>query len=282
MLKTMHAFPDEVAESNAQFIQAWKAFVASLPGHEILDLPGVTVAWGGARLPVYNVLLLSSPVAGERDFQDRLQKVAGFLASKPQPGLFFLCEDWLPEELRPHAPLLCAEAGLHPAMPLTGMASPGLLDPVRPLPRLECRRVGDAATRTAISDVNCNAYGFPIELGRESIALPEAWTSDCFGHVAYVDGAPVATAATFPVDGRLYVGLVATLPGQQRRGYGEAVMRYSLEEAARATGLRRTTLHATAAGAPVYLRMGYHATAKFMGYLPAAPGYQDPAPAQTF
>ncbi len=45
--------------------------------------------------------------------------------------------------------------------------------------------------------------------------------------------------------------------GQQRRGYGEAVTRKALYEGVRATGLTRATLHATAAGAPVYPRIGF-------------------------
>jgi predicted N-acetyltransferase YhbS len=59
------------------------------------------------------------------------------------------------------------------------------------------------------------------------------------------------------VDGHRYVALVATEPGQQRRGFGEATMRQALENAARAHGETPTVLHATDAGRPVYERMGY-------------------------
>lgn len=71
------------------------------------------------------------------------------------------------------------------------------------------------------------------------------------------DGTPVACAATVGTQGRLFVVLVATDPGQQRRDYGEAVTRKALYEGAHATGLTRATLHATAAGAPVYPRIGF-------------------------
>jgi predicted acetyltransferase len=91
--------------------------------------------------------------------------------------------------------------------------------------------------------------------------------------MAIVDGKPVASSATFNVDGRMYVGLVATLPEMQRRGYAEAVMRKSLEECAKETGQTRTILHATDAGRPVYLRMGYHDTSKFVAYMPPTAGH---------
>jgi GNAT superfamily N-acetyltransferase len=71
------------------------------------------------------------------------------------------------------------------------------------------------------------------------------------------DGVPVTCAATVAAQGRLFVILVATDPACERRGYGEAVTRKALYEGARATGLTRATLHATAAGAPVYPRIGF-------------------------
>jgi predicted GNAT family acetyltransferase len=67
----------------------------------------------------------------------------------------------------------------------------------------------------------------------------------------------VTCAATVEADGRLFVVLVATAPEWERRGYGETVTRKALYEGARATGLTRATLHATAAGAPVYPRIGF-------------------------
>jgi ribosomal protein S18 acetylase RimI-like enzyme len=69
-----------------------------------------------------------------------------------------------------------------------------------------------------------------------------------------------------PLNGALHVMCVATMPAHQRRGYAEAVMRHSLAQASRATGLTRTTLHATEAGKPAYQRMGYRETATFTGY----------------
>jgi GNAT superfamily N-acetyltransferase len=78
-----------------------------------------------------------------------------------------------------------------------------------------------------------------------------------FAYLGLRDGVPVTCAATVEADGRLFVVLVATDPAWERRGYGEAVTRKALYEGARATGLTRATLHATAAGAPVYPRIGF-------------------------
>src|SRR5262249_37449751 len=67
-------------------------------------------------------------------------------------------------------------------------------------------------------------------------------------------------------DENLYLALVATRPSEQRKGYGEAVVRHALQSAYEATGLSRTILHASDAGMPVYRRVGYHKTASILAY----------------
>jgi ribosomal protein S18 acetylase RimI-like enzyme len=88
--------------------------------------------------------------------------------------------------------------------------------------------------------------------------------------VGYVQGKAVSVAAVLRVNGIAYVAYVATLEEYRRRGYAEAVMRHSLEEARQHWGLERTVLHATEAGRPVYLRMGYLDVANFGFYMPAS------------
>jgi ribosomal protein S18 acetylase RimI-like enzyme len=47
------------------------------------------------------------------------------------------------------------------------------------------------------------------------------------------------------------------VPDQQRRGYGEAVMRHALAEAQREHGMENSILQSTPAGFQLYQRMGY-------------------------
>jgi GNAT superfamily N-acetyltransferase len=76
---------------------------------------------------------------------------------------------------------------------------------------------------------------------------------------------PVSTATAIINEDCLYLLLVATAPEARGKSYGEAVVRHALQTAHAATGIRRTALHATEAGYPVYLRVGYNSAAKFMG-----------------
>ena len=67
-------------------------------------------------------------------------------------------------------------------------------------------------------------------------------------------------------DGVVGVYNVGTLPGHQRRGYGEAIMRHALEKAREETGLERTILQSTAQGLPIYQRMGYRTVTRVLVY----------------
>jgi predicted acetyltransferase len=72
-----------------------------------------------------------------------------------------------------------------------------------------------------------------------------------------------------PLGGVLYVAFVTTAQAHRRRGLAELVMRRSLEDATRETGITRTALHATADGYPSYLRMGYRPVDEFSLYVPS-------------
>ena len=89
-----------------------------------------------------------------------------------------------------------------------------------------------------------------------------------FGTIAYMGTEPASGAFALPIENALYVGWVATSTNHRRRGLAELVIRASLEDARKATGLERTVLHATDAGLPVYQRMGYRSAVKFPFYGP--------------
>ena len=111
---------------------------------------------------------------------------------------------------------------------------------------------------SAVLDVNGLAYGMDLEAGKDLVGTPSFWANH-FPVLGLIDGTPACSAAVMLVDGYRYVALVATDPGQQRRGYADAAMRRALELSAQAHGERPTVLHATEVGRPVYERMGYTA-----------------------
>jgi GNAT superfamily N-acetyltransferase len=106
----------------------------------------------------------------------------------------------------------------------------------------------------------------PLEWGHEALDREAIFAEDFWAYVGYRDGKPVSTSTAALIDKRLYVMMVATAVDEQKQGYAEAVMRRSLEEAARATGVGRTVLHASEGGAPLYVSMGYRPVAGFTMY----------------
>ena len=91
--------------------------------------------------------------------------------------------------------------------------------------------------------------------------------SDCFTglddaaagalvRIALRDGGPACGLGVFPNGEDAYVSFVATAPHAGRRGLATRLLASTLIEA-RERGAVTTTLEATAAGAPVYERMGY-------------------------
>jgi ribosomal protein S18 acetylase RimI-like enzyme len=257
----------EVLESNRQLIGSALLICETFPGAEVVEMPGLIAAWCNTETPFLNSVVLSEPLTDEADLERRAATLTEYLRSKEKPPLFFVCREWVPESLRDAADAAFERAGVKASMTLTGMAT----DEFRPLQEgeigLEWTPIADQKTRNHLADINAAAYGISKESMREALALPEIWTEKFDGCVGFLAGKAIATAAVMDLNGALHVMCVATLPGHQRRGYGRAAVRRSLAEMSRATGLTRTTLHATEAGRPVYLGMGYRETATFTGHM---------------
>jgi GNAT superfamily N-acetyltransferase len=245
-------------ESVAQLSTVWRAMVLDRNKEsDVRDLPGVAVRWADSRFAFWNAITLTEVGAEAALLEKRLEQAADIMRSKKQPGFLWLFEDLLADDARAALEEAAERAGLVHAFPGTGMAGDLLPIPEPHHPDLTFERVTTDEHLRAYADLNSRAYGMPLEDGRDGLVGSALWKREVYAYLALRDGTPVACAATVEAQGRLFVVLVATDPEQQRRGYGEAVTRQALYEGARATGLTRATLHATAAGAPVYPRIGF-------------------------
>ena len=207
--------------------------------------------------------MLKGPVADEKDLKHRARVALNYFEARNN---WFLTasEDWFGS----NAGQLLADLGFVFKLNLVGMVAERLALPRRPLPDVEVHRIDNEATRCALSDLNADSY-VPRDWGREAVARPALWRAPLFGTIAYVRGEPASGTFAIPIDDALYVGWVATAKAYRRQGLAELVIRRSLEDARRATGLERTVLHATDDGYPVYLRMGYQSVIDFPLYGPA-------------
>lgn len=239
-------------ESVEQLAVVWRAMVLDRdPDADVRDLPGLAVRWADCRFPFWNCVTLTDVGADAEVVGQRLGQAAEIMRAKERPGFLWVFEDLLGEEAL--AGLAAAgRVGLAYAFPGVGMAGNLLPLPEPVHPDLTFVRVSTREHLRAYADLNSRAYGFPLEDGRDGLLGSTLWRERVYAYLGMRDGVPVTCAGSVEAEGRLFVALVATDPAWERRGYGEAVTRKALYEGGRATGLSRATLHATAAGSPVY------------------------------
>ncbi len=254
------------AESNDQFLEAWKLLSRRAERGTITALDGVVAMYSNVPVSFLNVFGFDSTVADQADLSRRAHVIREYAARSALPYFASVCVDMIPAPARTGMDTAFAGAGLHRFMEWTGMAADFIPPARQPHPaELELRPVTDRAGRIDVSDLNNAAYEMEPEPSREPLAREQLWT-EMFGVNGYVEGRPVSTASTLVLGEALYVAFVATHPGHRRRGYAEACMAGSLRRASAASGLSRTVLHATDAGRPVYRKMGYYDVTKFILY----------------
>ena len=256
----------EVAESLRQFIAVWKRIGKPFIGVDQIDRPGLAITWPDIPFLFYNALFLTEQLTDRETLQGRVQEAAGYMRARSNGGLFVVCLDNLHGAAEESLPAIVDQTNFVQAMPLTGMAADILPMEAPGHPALRFERVlAGSPTLQDLAQLNCVAYDLPVETSRCIVDEPTFWREDVYGFVAYEANKPVSTTTAIIHEDCLYLLLVATAPEARRKGYGEAVLRHALHTAHAAIGIRRTVLHATEAGYPLYLRVGYNSTAKFIG-----------------
>jgi len=257
-------------EANSQWVEYLRYCARQSRVGWLEEGDGVGGAWINVAFSFNNAMFLTRPVDDSADLTRRIGSARDMAAHHAHKWLFFVFEPWLPQELRPEADRIFGAAGLPRLLQITAMAASKLLPPRRPLPDLEVRRIRGLELQHTAMEIQAKGYGIPVEPLYEIVAVGAGWNESEehieFGYVGYHRGEPVTTADVIALDSRLYVALVATDPRFQRRGYAEAIMRYALAEAAAATGVTRSDLHASAAGYPLYQAMGYETGPRFIAY----------------
>ncbi|MEV5343124.1 GNAT family N-acetyltransferase [Streptomyces sp. NPDC052676] len=249
---------DDSIESMEQLATVWRTLVLDRDAAaDVRDLPGIAVRWADSRFAFWNCVTLTDVGADAELAERRLAEAAQIMRAKKEPGFLWVFEDLLDPGARAALTAAAGRAGLAHAFSGTGMAGDLLPIPEPAHPELTFVRVRTDEHLRAYADLNSRAYGLPLEHGRDGLDGSALWRSDVYAYLGLRGDTPVTCAGTIPAAGRLFVVLVATDPRWERRGYGEAVTRKALHEGALATGLTRATLHATAAGAPVYPRIGF-------------------------
>ena len=244
---------------------SFRVIAASRAPGEIRELQGVSIASAGVTFQMFNAAFLSGPVDSENELAQRIMLASMHFELRAQEWAYWVCEDWLAPKARRRSRQMFESHGLRHSVDLPGMVAERLAPPQRPLPPIEVRRVRTGVTREAFCGIGSTCFHVPFTWFCEVFAGEAVW--DGFAAwVGFVDGEPVSTTATVFASDAIGVYNVATLPGYQRRGYGEAVMRQAVAEAQREHGVERTLLQSTPAGYAMYQRMGFRTVTRVAVY----------------
>jgi hypothetical protein len=223
---------------------------------DIREYEGVSIASVGVAFQMFNAAFLSSPVKDEADLRRRLTQCSVHFSARELGWAFWVCGGWLPSNVRRRFRQIFRDHRMQLASELPGMVLERLPPPRRALPRLEIRRVAGGATRQDFCAVGSTCFGVPLPWFREVFAN-EAVFGEFASWVGYADGEPVTSAAAVAAAGVVGFYNIGTMPGHQRRGYAEAIMRHAAEECRREYGIERTILQSTPQGLRLYERLGY-------------------------
>jgi ribosomal protein S18 acetylase RimI-like enzyme len=241
--------------------ESFRVVAAGRSAGEIRELPGVSIAAAGVTFQMFNAAFLSSPVPTEAELEQRILLASTHFDMRGLEWAYWVCEEWLEGRTRRKSRQMFERRGLRHAVDLPGMVAERIAPPVKPLPALTVRRVADQSTRAAFCNIGSVCFHVPIAWFREVFDNDGVWAHFA-AYVGYRNETPVSTAAIVMGGGAVGVYNVATLPDQQRRGYGEAVMRHAVAEAQKEHGVERSILQSTPAGLHLYQRMGYRTIAR--------------------
>ena len=245
--------------------ESFRVIAASRGGGEVRELKGVSIASSGATFQMFNAAFLSGAVTTDAELTQRILLAQLHFETRGQEWSYWVCEDWITAATRRRSRAAFESIGLRHSVSLPGMIAERVLPPARELPSLEVRRVEGGPVRDAFCSIGALCFHVPLSWFREVFDSDTVW-SQFAGYVGYLDGDPVSTAAVVIGAGAAGVYNVATLPGHQRNGYGEVVMRHALEAARREHGVGRSILQSTPAGLRLYERMGYRTVTRVAVY----------------
>ena len=255
----------EIWESNFIWIERNKYFAHQSDESEYWESDGLSVIWTYGHNLSFNVISLSHPVRGLEDIEARIKPAIAYARKFDLPWKLFICEDWLPEAIRPQIPEILSKYELYCPFEITGMAADKLLPSVKAIPELECFAVDNLERMRAIIGVLASSFEVPYkEDWYRLLGNRESWGKSLFASVGYVEGKAVSTAVTIAIADRLCLALVGTLSDHRNKGYASATIRHSMAEAERVCGKRRTIVHSQSAAVSTYKKLGYHPVTSFL------------------
>lgn len=249
----MSALPGRsIAEIVEDTASEYFLYLGLVNGRTVCHRPEIRCAPSGSDY--YRIMRARFP-APEAD--GIIGRITARLDARGADGVWYLSPLSAPElsAILPLHGFTCLKDWKSMAIGLTGLLPAGTAPP-----GLEIRMAEARADRDAWAGVMLAGFGFD-DPGSEAFGRFVAARGTVAGvahchYLGMLDGRPVATAALFRGSVAAGAYWVSTLPDARGRGVATAMMGHVLREA-KASGYGAVTLNATAAGHPLYRRMGF-------------------------
>jgi ribosomal protein S18 acetylase RimI-like enzyme len=237
--------------------QSFRILASARERAVVREVSGVTIASLAATFQMFNAAFLNSYVEDESDLERRIATASVLFAEQRLEWAFWLCDSFLDRRLQRRVERVFSRMGMSLSSELPAMAAESLVSPWRSLPKIEMRPVVDAGSRRAFCEIGAVCFHVPLTWFQEVFDERMAERRDFVAWLAFWNGEPVANAATVFAADAIGVYNVGTLPGHRKRGIGEALVRYAIDEARKQSGIQRTVLQSTSFGYDLYRKMGY-------------------------
>jgi hypothetical protein len=252
--------PNDLAAADRNMLTTWRNVLASGPSPGVVDGDGVVLLSSGVPVGLFNPAFVTRPPSDGQAIVDRV--VAHYDDLRLPFVLYFR------DETAPGLASVCEAAGLvENFQPPLMVLDPIPLAATTPTPADLSIEEVSAANIDQYGDVLAEGFAMPRKLV-ELLLGPSLLDIDEFtGFLGTIDGAPVATSAVFVADGLAGVYNVATVPAARGKGVG-AALTWAAALARASSDVTGSILQASAAGEPVYTRMGYETRARYRQFEP--------------
>lgn len=244
------------------FLPLWRRW----PAAEIHDGPDLLWSLTGFPIPLFNSVMRADLAPGE--VEAAIAAVIARGRSRDVPLLWWTGPATRPADLGERL----TAGGFTHVEDVPGMAADLREVPDGPpsAPGLVVEQVTDPETLRQWCAAMCAGYEMPASFGETYydcvISLGLEPRAPLRHYLGRLEGEPVATATLFLGAGVAGIYDVATVPAARRRGIGALMTVRPLRDAAR-DGYRVGILHATAAGLPLYRRLGFREHCSMGQYL---------------
>ena len=247
-----------IARADANYYESMRIIAPALGDGEVRERGGLLLAATGLPVAFLNIAFVTRPL---RDPEALIRQAVAFFAERKLPYILRAREN-----LDSTAERAAAACGLHYSDTVPGMVLHPMSSTARRSAPLEIRRVEDMEALETYAEVLAGGFDMPPELGRRFVAEQLLGIPDSHLYLGYAEGRPVATSALVMSHRVAGVYNVATLPAYRRRGFGEAMTWYAVEEGAEA-GCLMASLQSSEMGYPVYERMGFRRITGYRTYI---------------